>query len=237
MGIFDKFKRNYTRKYEGLIKAFGLIDFWNTLSDEERVFIKECYSKGLSLGGKRNPEEIDSPNIKFGDDSQSAPNFLNAMAKWAIQYKKYELAEKLAKEAEKRAKPQNESVKVFSPVKPHTREYIDLHFSYNRYIEMYYKQRDKGEYYLNKCIEYCKRDLKILPFFLGEWLKEFGQPLPRILAIDRLRIIYEKQEKYQDATNICKLALKYGLEDNTKEGYKGHIERLNKKMSKEKKGE
>lgn len=34
--------------------------------------------------------------------------------------------------------------------------------------------------------------------------------------------------KYKEAIDICKLALKYGLADTTKNGYAGRIEKLQK---------
>ena len=54
-------------------------------------------------------------------------------------------------------------------------------------------------------------------------------------SFQRLAIIYENQDKYAEAIEICKLALNYGLHDNTKADFKGRIEKLAKKALKIKK--
>lgn len=212
-------------KYGGLIKTYNLEEFWDSLSKDERQFIKECYSKGLSTNNK-GTRDVDSLNIELISD-KDASNFLNSMSQWAIQNKRYDLAEKLAQQAEKinASKTQKESIEN------NGKNYIDLHFTYNRYIEIYYKKRDIDKKAIEKCVEYCIKDINILPHFLKQWLQEMGPPLPRIPSVDRLRIIYEKQGRYEEAIRICELALKYGLEDNSKHGYKGHIERLKKKLN------
>ena len=45
-----------------------------------------------------------------------------------------------------------------------------------------------------------------------------------------LGMIKVGQFSYQKAIDICKLALKYDLTDNTKSGYAGRLEKLQKKL-------
>jgi tetratricopeptide (TPR) repeat protein len=45
--------------------------------------------------------------------------------------------------------------------------------------------------------------------------------VPRILSFKRLAIIYEKQERYEDALDVCDQALEIGTADGTKGGFEG----------------
>ncbi len=227
------------QKYGGLIAYLGLQDFWVNLSEDERQFIRECYTKGLS-SGTRNPKEVDNPEVKTST-SQTASAFLNTYATWAINAKRYDLADKLSQEALKK----NQNV-------------IERHYTYNHLIDLYYKQRDKGPEFIQKCIEYCKADIEMFPEFRDAWLtqersrlislakseftserdkKRYLEELAnlkfnlRIPSFERLAIIYEKQGKILEAIEVCELALKYELFDNTKGGFKGRMEKLRRKLT------
>lgn len=245
INIFKKEKR----KYGGLIEALGLSDFWDSLNEDERQFIRECYSKSMSIGNNKKPEDLDGSNTKIIYTTQTPSNFLNAYAVWAKSAKKYELAEKLLKEAEKRTGFKKEKLACSNDKGLNTsnssnakyREIIDKHFTYNHYIELYYKQRDKGPEYLEKCIEYCKKDIELFPKFKDAWIKcevtkeekAAGYTFNlRIPSFERLAIIYEKQGKIDEAIEICKKAIEYGLHDGTKGGFQGRLNRLYKKLTK-----
>ncbi|EGL82061.1 Tetratricopeptide TPR_1 repeat-containing protein [Caldalkalibacillus thermarum TA2.A1] len=137
-------------------------------------------------------------------------------------------------------------------LKTNSRQIIDLHFTYNHLIELYYKQRDKREDALDKCIHYCKLSIELYPEFekaqieedlqliknayhfnpeeMDKCLKEYKYTKPRVPAFERLAIIYEKQGKYKEAIDICDKALEYGLHDKTKGGFEARKNRLLKKM-------
>ena len=117
---------------------------------------------------------------------------------------------------------------------------IDRHFVYNHLIDLYYKLRDERQDALDKCIHYCKEDMERLPEFLDTWRKVYGD-VPECPSLERLAIIYEKDEKYQEAINICNLAIKLGLEEKWEwynkeygknKGYKARISRIEKKQNK-----
>jgi len=109
------------------------------------------------------------------------------------------------------------------------------HLTYNALIRLYYKLRDKRKDALEKCIHYCKEDINILPDFLKQEKKEYGA-VPTCTSVIQLAIIYEKKHEYQKAIDISNIAIKLGLEDDTKSGFLGRVERLKKKL-KLKKGE
>ena len=94
---------------------------------------------------------------------------------------------------------------------------------------MYHKQREKSEY-LDKCIEFCKKDIEILQEFKKAYIKREGQTtLPSIPSFQQLAIIYEKQGKYAEAIEVSSKALSCGVKDKTKGGFNGRIEKLEKK--------
>ena len=203
-------------KYGGLIRSLNLEDFWNSLSESERRYIKQCYKQ--RLGGDGESASLDSPSRIVEFTTQTASNFLSAYATWAINDKKYNLAEKMLKESLKR---------VENP--------IDEHFTYNHLIDLYYKQREKGPEYLQKCITCCLKDIQILSAFKSEWNKKYGDAEKlKIPSLTRLAIIYEKQGLIQEAINICQKALELGfINDGTKSGFQGRLERLQRKLEKQ----
>lgn len=142
-----------------------------------------------------------------------------------------------------------DDLKKYSPV--------DLHFEYLYLINMYYKKRNEKEY-LEKCIYICKKDIELYPLFKSSYIKEdlkrlkfllslheigskeyqkyqekiinYEYPNLNIPSFKRLAIIYEDQGKYKEAIEVCKLALEYGLDDGTQGGFKGRIQRLERKI-------
>ena len=115
---------------------------------------------------------------------------------------------------------------------------IDLHYCYNSWIELTYKQRE-NPHYLNLCIEYCKKDIDMFPAFKKAYAQENpallkdGILLIRLPSFQQLAIIYEKQGEFQQAIEICEMAISYGLSDSTKGGFEGRLEKLRKKQMKQ----
>lgn len=120
---------------------------------------------------------------------------------------------------------------------------IDRHFYYNNVIDYYYGLRDKEKNALEKCIDYCKEDIKIAPQVLNlmekdKMWKHYNQDgelvftPPRFPSFQRLAIIYENQGKYGEAIKVCEKAIENGLKDGTKTGFEGRIKRLEKKLRK-----
>ena len=100
------------------------------------------------------------------------------------------------------------------------------HFMYNSLIKAYYKERNNRDDAIEKCIEYCKRDISIIDEFLSSWN---GDP-PRIPSFKRLAIIYEKKGEYEKAAEICNKAIDRNLSDKTKGGFEGRKQRILNKM-------
>ncbi|WP_117168840.1 hypothetical protein [Paraliobacillus sediminis] len=106
---------------------------------------------------------------------------------------------------------------------------VDLHFTYNELINVYYRQRDNWNHALDNCIECCEKDIELFPVFATKWKEEYGDSSPRIPSFERKAIIHEKQGEINKAIYITELAIKYNLIDKTKGGFEGRLERLIKK--------
>jgi len=127
----------------------------------------------------------------------------------------------------------------------HEREdLIYEHLVYNKLIDLYYKLRGERADALDKCINYCLADIKILPKFLKE--DEAQNPIqyfpPECPSLKRLAIIYEKKKEYGKAMEICELAIELGINKRydwsnkkygKREGYQYRLEKLKRKIGSE----
>lgn len=188
------------------IVGVGLEEWYTNLSDEQQQKLHE-YSTFFGTGGEMNL--LDTGTV---ETSQSAQEYLKGVGSTAASEKDYEFAEMVLLEALDREDGSATST----------------HFTYNELIDVYYKQRDDREDAIEKCIEYCKKDVEIA----DEFVAEFGE-VPRIPSFKRLAIIYERQERYADAIAVCDQALEIGTTDGTKGGFEGRKDRLRKKLNDE----
>ena len=138
------------------------------------------------------------------------------MIGWAVKEKNYSLAEKLIQAGEMEA-VNDENV-------------VNAHFFYQETAECYYKQRDIRPDAIARTEAFCLNDLTILPDYLPKLRLSDGS-FPRIVTIQRLVVLYEKEGRIQEAIDLCNLAIRYGLTDNTKGGYPAKLEKLKKKLS------
>lgn len=187
------------------------------LSSEEQAKIKYYHSLGMIT----DPRRVDAGKAST---TQTLQNFLSSLSVVAISSKDFNLAEKMSIEGL--------TVKDSNPV--------DLHFVYNHLIDLYYKQRDTRPDSIERCVDFCDRDMTSIRQFLKAWRKKLKRPgvkesevqIPRIPSFERLAIIYEKQGRFSEAINVCKKAIKLDLHDSTKNGFSGRLTRLEKKQNK-----
>ena len=84
------------------------------------------------------------------------------------------------------------------------------HFASIDLQQFYYKYRDLGQEYLDKCIFYCSDDINRLPEIQAAYRNANGTAFDgRIPAYERLAIIYEKQKDFINAIDICDKASQY----------------------------
>jgi len=187
-----------------LIIGLGLEEWYLNLSDEQRQKLYE-YSTFFGTGGETN---LLDRGVQ--ETSQSAQEYLKGVGGTAAGENDYAFAETVLLKALERDDGSATST----------------HFAYNELIDVYYKQRDDRDDAIKKCIEYCKKDIEIAE----EFVAEFGE-VPRIPSFKRLAIIYERQDRYEEALVVCDQALDIGTTDGTKGGFEGRKKRLRKKMN------
>lgn len=197
-------------KYGGVIKAIGLTDYWEALTEEQRNLFRKWYTAPYQLrrGGQRTVDELDSPKCVV-HTGQTASSLLDEFAARAMGNGYNEMAEELLHEALRR------STTV-----------IDEHFVYNRLIDFYYGQRNSRGDALKICEKYCLLDIEIAPKLLRDYDWLVGARFP---SFQRLAIIFEKRGHFDEAIEVCKQALALGLHDDTKTNFEGRIERLERK--------
>ncbi len=115
---------------------------------------------------------------------------------------------------------------------------VGKHFIYSRLQDFYYKYRVLDGKYLSLCIEYCLKDIKDLKRMEKQYVaneimrqkqwaemdgKKFTQSeaekikeegfIGIISAFKRLVIIYERQQRYEEAIAICDIAITFKREE------------------------
>ena len=186
-----------------LIEVLNLREWYLNLSDGQRQKLHD-YSTSFTTEGEVNMLE---GNVEA--TTQTAQGYLKGVGSTAASQKDYEFAEMV----------------LVAALEAEDGSATDTHFIYDTLIDTYYKQRDEREDAIEKCIEYCKKDIAIAQDFVDE----FGE-VPVIPSFKRLAIIYEKEERYEDALDVCDRALEFGTADGTKGGFEGRKERIRNKM-------
>jgi len=105
---------------------------------------------------------------------------------------------------------------------------VKEHFDLVHLIQEYYK---KGDY--KRCEKYCLEDIDNFPSYATDLGREFGFdpngeiPL-QLVSFETLAKVYEKQARYDDAIEICDIAINYNVHDGTKGDFAGRKIRMEK---------
>lgn len=108
---------------------------------------------------------------------------------------------------------------------------IDRHFLLQSIVGTTYKLR-KEEKFRNLCIEYSEKHLEEFPELAPALKDEMGGSLPRITTFQNYATVLTENKNFDKAIDICIHALSYGLHDNTKSGFNGRIQRIEKMAQK-----
>jgi len=193
------------RKIEGFIGLYGLEQWWlKELNESERT---EILSTFQPMGG-------DSDSLISGKIStnQKCSDFLATLAGW-FKASDRDLGYKILHKAE-------DSLDSNSTV-------LEQHFTYNALIEFYYRDRDKGQRYLDKALKACRKQISISKAAIREFKKQDTNFFPSHKGFHQLSIYAEKQKNYQEALNLAKQAQADGWQGD----WDKRIERLNKKIA------
>jgi hypothetical protein len=164
-----------------MIAALHLGDWWASMSEDDRAFIRECCSK--SSDGDPDPARVDSPSISILPGTSTASGFLSAIAGWAKSAKKWSLAAAMLEKSIAR----HESA-------------VDLHHAYLTYVELC-ELRWKYEPKLrDKCIDLCKGDIALFPQFKRDWVAR--EQAPFLALADAARRTSERGRYRDEAARV-----------------------------------
>lgn len=110
---------------------------------------------------------------------------------------------------------------------------VDRHYLLQSIVGEAYKLR-KDEKYKQLCIEYADKYLREIPSIVHVLKDEEDGLLPRVSTFQHYATVLAENGEYEKAIDVCEQAIRYGLHDNTKSGYKGRITRIKKMAEKEK---
>lgn len=106
---------------------------------------------------------------------------------------------------------------------------IDRHFLLQSIVSETYKRRNEAKY-RDLCIEFSEKHIEEFNNEIGKALKlDFDGKFPRISTFQHYATLLTELGDYDRAIEICKNAISYNLDDGTKSGYEGRIERIEKK--------
>jgi len=191
----------------GLIKYFGLTDWWLTaFTEEER---KKIVSSFQPLGAP--PDSLTVGDITYS--SGTAVGLLSPLAGWfrneqdrSIAFRIVEKAEELASQA----------------------DVLDRHFLYQAKIQIYYPFRDKDDFALRRAIEACEQQIKMSLEAARAFREKYPGELPAHIGYQQLAIIREKQGDFESAINLSQKAYEGGWAGD----WENRIERCKKKLAK-----
>lgn len=191
-----------------------------------------------SIRNKSIPVPMISSSFKLKKEFNILLEYAHEMVKKKLSEMRKAGTVKGAK-AEKRTKeipPFNikEENELLEALEKANKDLVQKHFLYNSIQNFYYKYRDLDEKYLTLCIDYCKKDIQALnemeEHFIQreikrerELAKTMGEQFAKqdeeriratgfigqIPAFNRLVIIFEKQKKYEEAIEICNIAIAF----------------------------
>lgn len=105
------------------------------------------------------------------------------------------------------------------------------HLVYTKGIDHAYKKRSSDKAMRTCVIEYGQSYIKRFDSLKKAVFDHFGDSPKAVPVFKQLAIVFEEDKAFDKAIKICGAAISYGLDDGTKTGYDGRIERLEKKKS------
>lgn len=191
-GLFNK-----TAGIKGEIGYFRLQDWWLTsFTEEERDHIEDVFKP---MGTDPNSKPLTQGDISW--TSQTAAGLLQALAGWFNNPRDRQIAKKIITKAEELA--------------PIDGNILDRHFTLSEKMVIYYRERETSSEAMENAIKACKDQIELAPEAARAFLKEYPhQPLPAHAGYRQLRIILEKQGKFDEAISLCKQAKAQGWADD-----------------------
>lgn len=103
------------------------------------------------------------------------------------------------------------------------------HFLLQGIVRETYKLR-KEEKYKNLCLKFSEKHLEEFNIISQALKGEFDGSIPRVTTFQHYSTLLTELEEYEKAIKTCEKAISFGLDDGTKGGYQGRIDKIKKKM-------
>jgi hypothetical protein len=107
---------------------------------------------------------------------------------------------------------------------------VDRHFLLMCIVNETYRLRSDFKM-AEKCLEVAQMHLDYFPVIAPALKREFDDILPRVSTFQHYATVLTERGEFDLAIKVCETAIVYGLDDGTKGGYRGRIERIKKKAT------
>lgn len=112
-----------------------------------------------------------------------------------------------------------------------TKEPLARHRLYQQITENSYKNRnDAGWRQISKT--FSKQHIAEFSDIVKPLKKANGGSLPQVLTFQNYATLLAEDGQFEEAAEVCKKALEFGLDDKTKTGFEGRLERIRKQQEK-----
>ena len=112
-----------------------------------------------------------------------------------------------------------------------TDDLVDRHFLLMAVVAETYRLRSDPQM-ADKCLQVAQTHCDEFSSIVGElkaWASESGHDLPRVPTFQHYATLLTERGEFDRAIQVCESAIGFGLDDGTKGGYEGRIERIKKK--------
>lgn len=187
----------------GLLGQYGLSDWWfSTFPEQARKYIDQAYKHAThSIVGLTHGPHKDAKQTPAEFLAELAGRFMRSRQDRRFAYLMLKKAESLAERSE---------------------EILTLHKIYAAMERLHAEDRHRDESAKASLENACKKHVEMAPK-VAKHIHNLrpDEPLPRHTGFEMLIVLYEKQERYDDAIALCRTAMEQGWSGC----YDQHIER------------
>lgn len=122
--------------------------------------------------------------------------------------------------------PEELKKRLASEKDPYTRNLL-----YENAVGIAYKQRKSDKKMLTMVVSMGNAYVKEFDQLKVAVFEKMGKGPKEVVVFKQLAIVLEEQKEFKKALKVCETAVSLGLDDGTKTGYPGRINRINRKMN------
>lgn len=108
---------------------------------------------------------------------------------------------------------------------------VDRHYLLQRIVQESYKLR-KNKKYRDLCLAFAEQHFNEFDELSPSLKREMDDVLPRVTVFQQYATVLTEIGDFDRAIKVCEKAIEYQLQDGTKSGFQGRIQRISKKIEK-----